>query len=202
MKVIALNGSPRKNGNTKTALIASCKELERAGIETEILEIGSLKISGCMGCNACAKTGACVFNDAALTELMDKIAAADGLIVGAPVYYGGINGTLKSFLDRFFYTNGGKMTYKPAAALSVARRTGGLDAYTQILRYFQLSEMLVTPSRYFGALHGRTEGEVTEDGEGMMIARDAGATMAWLLKSLEGIAPPVLEERTRTHFVR
>ena len=137
MKVIAVNGSPRANGNTYTALDAACKELNKNGIDTEIIHIGQLKLTGCKACEFCGKNGGkCVFDDG-LNEAAEKIRAADGLIIGAPVYYAGINGTVKSFLDRLFYTS---------SASALDRILGGEDkkqyCNVDILEYIERAEKI------------------------------------------------------------
>ncbi|MCH5325287.1 MAG: flavodoxin family protein [Eubacterium sp.] len=203
MKVIAINGSPRERGNTYTALSMACGELEKQGIETEILHIGNKNIFGCKACGGCAKIGKCVFDDG-LNEAAQKVREADGLIVGSPVYYAGINGTLKSFLDRLFYTSSASMRFKPAAAVAALRRSGGVNAMEEIYRFFELAEMMITPTRYWSVVHGRTPGEAEMDGEGMQIARNIGANMAYLLKMKESadVQPPELEEKVMTNFIR
>lgn len=203
MKVIALNGSPRKNGNTYLSLKAACDVLNAEGIETEILDIGSLPLTGCRGCNGCAKLGKCVIDDG-LNELAEKAAAADGLIVGSPVYYADINGTLKCFLDRFFYTQGAKMRFKPCAALVALRRSGVTHAYQTIYNYFTISEMLITPTKYWPGVHGRLVGEAEQDLEGIAVARGIGRNMAYLLKLREESALPLPEpvEKPVFNYIR
>ena len=145
MKVLAVNGSPHKNGNTYIALEAACAKLREEGIETEIVNVGSLNITGCKACGACSKLGRCAINDG-FNEISEKFADADGIIIGSPVYYAGINGTLKCFLDRAFYVNSAKMRFKPAAAIVALRRSGVTDSYQTIYNYFAFSEMLKIPT--------------------------------------------------------
>ncbi len=199
MKVIALNGSPRKNGNTRLALETVCAELNSEGIETEILDVGSLKLTGCRACGACAKLGKCVMDDG-LNEIAEKAAAADGLVVGSPVYYADINGTLKCFLDRFFYVNGAKMRFKPAAAVVALRRSGVTHAYQTIYNYFTIAEMLITPTSYWPGAHGRLPGEAEQDLEGMQVARGIGRNMAYLLKMRAESSVPVPEKEEKVTF--
>ncbi len=203
MKVIALNGSPRKNGNTYLSLKTVCGVLNEEGIETEILDVGSLKLTGCRACGGCAKLGRCVLDDG-LNELSEKIAAADGLIVGSPVYYADINGTLKCFLDRFFYAYGSKMRFKPAAAVVVLRRSGVTHAYQTIYNYFTITEMLITPTTYWPGVHGRLPGEAEQDLEGISVARGIGRNMAYLLKlrAESAIPLPEREEKTMFNYIR
>ena len=208
MKVVLFNGSPRENGNTFIALSAAMDELNQAGIETELIQIGSQPITGCMGCGACRQAfeNRCVFNDAQFDEWVDKVYAADGIIVGSPVYYAGINGTVKSFLDRLFYQSAGKLRQKVAACAVIARRAGGVSTADQILHYFSNAEMFIAPGCYWTAAYGRTEGEVTQDEEGLAVVRQSARNMAYLLKlkAYAGDAVPAPERvpYTATHFFR
>lgn len=205
MKVIAINGSPRAKGNTYTSLTAVCEELNKNGIETEIIQIGNMNLTGCKACGYCGKNGGkCVFNDG-LNEIAEKIRSADGLVVGSPVYYAGINGTVKAFLDRLFFTSSASMRFKAAASLVSLRRSGGVAALEEINRYFLFSEMIITPTRYWSVIHGGAPGEAAQDEEGMQIARNIGSNMAYILKIKEnsaGIDKPCLEEKIKTSFIR
>lgn len=203
MKVIALNGSPRENGNTELSLKAACGALNAEGIETEILQIGKLKITGCRACGACTKIGHCVTDDG-LNELAEKTASADGLIVGSPVYYADISGTLKCFLDRFFFFNGAKMRFKPASAIVALRRSGVTHAYQTIYNYFAIAEMLITPTSYWPGVHGQLPGEAVRDLEGISVARGIGRNMAYLLKLREqsGLPVPEREEKPMFNYIR
>ncbi len=199
MKVIAINGSPRKEGNTYCALKTACDVLNAEGIETEIVNVGNLNITGCKACGACSKLGKCVIDDG-FNEIAEKVAAADGIIVGTPVYYAGINGTLKCFLDRFFYGNSAKMRFKPAAALTALRRSGVTHTYQTIYNFFTISEMLITPTSYWPGVHGRLPGEAEQDSEGIQVARGIGTNMAYLLKMKEASSIPVPEKEPKEMF--
>lgn len=199
MKVIAVNGSPRKDGNTYLALKTACDVLNAEGIETEIVNVGALNITGCKACGGCAKAGKCVINDG-FNEVAELVAAADGIIVGSPVYYAGINGTLKSFLDRFFYVHSSKMRFKPCAALTALRRSGVTHTYQTIYNFFTISEMLITPTSYWPGVHGRLKGESEQDLEGMQIARGIGKNMAYLLKLQEQSSIPLPEKEPKEMF--
>ena len=137
MKVIALNGSPRKEGNTAYAIKLMAEELRKDGIETEIIEIGHLAIHGCTGCGYCTNSekNECVFKDDPVNETAAKIRGADGLILASPTYYAGIAGTMKSFLDRLFYSSSRHFKYKVATAVTAVRRTGGIDTLHQLNNY-------------------------------------------------------------------
>lgn len=205
MKVIAINGSPKPKGNTYTALKTVCDELEISGIETEIIHVGNMEIKGCISCGRC-KNGYCVFSDEELRSLVDRIYAADGLILGSPVYYASIAGTMKSFLDRLFYPNGGRLRLKVGASIAVPRRSGGITTFDQLNNYFLISEMLIAPSYYWNVIHGGAPGEVTQDDEGMSVLRNLANNMSWMLKikdySKAALPEPDPVPRKWTNFIR
>lgn len=206
MKVIAINGSPHEKGNTYTALCVAKQELEANGIEVEIVQLGNKEIMGCRGCGACKKTGQCAFADEFYNETCAKLYAADGVILGSPVYYAGVNGTLKSFLDRCFYQSKGRMRHKVAAALAVSRRGGDMTTVDDLQKYFLISEMIIAPSYYWNVLHGATPGQVLEDKEGISVIANMARNMAWLLKMKEStkdtIPAPEQYPREFTNFIR
>lgn len=211
MKVIAINGSPNKGGNTFHALSMVGDELIAGGIEFEILHIGHKLIHGCTACGKCAvnKDEKCVLKTDDLNKWIQQIKVADGLIIGAPVHYSGIPGTMKSFLDRLFYVagvNGGLFRQKVAAAVVSVRRTGGSATFDSLNHYLNYSEMIIATSNYWNVIHGRSAGEVTQDGEGRQIMRILGKNMAWLLKMKEATAgtieSPKSEKKEYTHFIR
>ncbi len=205
MKVIAINGSPKPKGNTYTALKTVCDELEISGIETEIIHVGNMEIKGCISCGRC-KNGYCVFSDEELRSVVDRIYAADGLILGSPVYYASIAGTMKSFLDRLFYPNGGRLRLKVGASIAVPRRSGGITTFDQLNNYFLISEMLIAPSYYWNVIHGGAPGEVTQDDEGMSVLRNLANNMSWMLKikdySKAALPEPDPVPRKWTNFIR
>ena len=206
LKVIAVNGSPHEKGNTYTALCIAAQELQANGIEVEILNIGNRDIAGCRGCGACKKTGQCVFADEFFNEACRKLYEADGVIIGSPVYYASMNGTLKSFLDRCFYQSKGRMRHKVAAALAVSRRAGDMTTVDEIQKYFLISEMIMAPSYYWNVIHGALPGEVLEDKEGVSVISNMARNMAWILKMKEAtkdsIARPEQYPRQFTNFIR
>ena len=205
MKVLMVNGSPRPEGNTYAALQEMEKIFREEGIETEILNIGSKDIRGCIACGSCAKNGKCVFDDM-VNEAAPKFAECDGLVVGSPVYYASANATLIAFLDRLFYSTGFDKTMKVGASVVAARR-GGLSAtFDELNKYFTISGMPVPSSQYWNSIHGRTPGEAKEDGEGLQTMRVLARNMAFLMKSIalgkEKYGLPKKEERVSTHFIR
>lgn len=205
MKVIAINGSPKPKGNTYTALKLVCDELESQGIETEILHVGNMEIKGCIGCGRC-KEGHCVFSDENFRNIVDKVHAADGLLLGSPVYYASIAGTMKSFLDRLFFPNNGRMRLKVGASVAVLRRSGGVTTFDQLNNYFLISEMMIAPSYYWNVIHGGAPGEVMQDDEGVSVMKNLGNNMAWMLKvkefSKDSLPVPEPIPREWTNFIR
>ncbi len=205
MKVIAINGSPRKNGNTYLAEKRICDILEREGIETEIIQVGDKVFGGCRACGACSKTGKCAFGEKdGLNEIGEKMSAADGIIIGSPVYYADINGGLKSFLDRVFYTYGKNFRFKPGAAVVALRRGGAVHAYQTINNYFGITEMIQVPSIYWNDVHGRSEGECVQDIEAMQMMEVLAVNMAYLLKMKAGssVKEPERIEKTPFNYIR
>ena len=206
MKVMLLNGSPNAKGNTRTALEECAKELNGCGIETELVNIGSGAIPGCRACGACARLGKCVIDDA-VNEFRFKLEAADGLVVGTPVYYASPNGSLMSFLDRLFFSAAGTFRYKPAAAVAVARRAGTVSSFDVLNKYFTICEMPIVSSSYWNDAFGQAPGQAAGDAEGLQTMRNLGRNMAWLLKCIElgkasGVTPPDNEYDSFTNFIR
>ncbi len=206
MKVLLLNGSPHENGTTKRALQEVSKMLNENGLETEILTVGNKRVSGCMACGACSKTGKCVYDDDLITEIVKKIEEADGVVIGSPVYYASINGTLKAILDRVFYS---KKTFsgKVGASVVVARRAGTTATFDIINKYFAISSMPIVTSNYWNNVHGSNGSQAELDLEGMQTMRVLGQNMAWLIKCIKcgeknGVTLPVTEEKIKTNFIK
>ena len=208
MKVIALNGSPRKDGNTAAALKIMAEELEKEGIAVETVHIGHLPIRGCTACGYCASSekNECIFKDDPVNETASKIRDADGFILASPTYYAGIAGTMKSFLDRLFYSSSRHFRYKAAAAVTSVRRTGGIDTLHQLKNYLDLAQTVTPPSQYWTVVYGRAEGEMVQDSEGVQTIRKNARAMAWLMKLIaEGkktVPLPPEEKRVFTNFIR
>ncbi len=211
MKVIAINGSPKKGGNTYHALSMVGEELKNQDIDFEIIHIGNKMIHGCMACNKCLinHDEKCVIKTDELNQWIQQIKVADGIIIASPVYYSGIAGTMKSFLDRFFYvagSNGGLLRQKVAAAVVAVRRTGGSATFDSLNHYLTYSEMIIATSNYWNVIHGTAPGEVNNDAEGKQIMRVLGKNIAWLLKMKEATAniieAPIKEKKEYTNFIR
>ena len=205
MKVLMLNGSPHEYGNTAIALEEMVKVFEKEGIEVELLHIGAMNIRGCIGCQSCYKTGRCVFDDA-VNEIAPKLEAADGLVVGSPVYYAGANATLTAFLTRLFYSSHIDKRMKVGAAVVAARRGGTTAAFDELNKFFTISGMPVASGQYWNGIHGARPGEATDDGEGMQMMRTLARNMTFLMRSIalgkEKYGLPEKEKRVSTNFIR
>lgn len=205
MKVLLINGSPRPKGCTFTALSEVEEQLQKQGIETEIVQVGHLDIRGCTACGYCSKAGKCVFDDV-VNEIASKLAKADGLVLGSPVYYASANGTLISFLDRLFFSTGFDKRMKVGAAVVSARRGGTSAAFDQLNKYFTNQGMPVAASQYWNSVHGASPEDVRKDAEGMQVMRSLGQNMAFLVKSIalgkEAFGLPEKEARLFTNFIR
>ncbi len=210
MKVVAFNGSPKVNGNTNLAIEMVASELKKEGIEVEVIHVGNKLIQGCMACNACMKNKdeKCIIKGDSVNEWIQKMKEADGIILGTPVHYAAIGGTMKSFLDRSFYVMGSTsmLRHKVGAAVVAVRRSGGIPAFEQLNNYLNYSEMVMPTGNYWNVIHGTTPGEVKEDTEGKQIMEVLGKNMAWVLKLVENgkgnIEPPKLEGKKWTNFIR
>ena len=206
MKVLLVNGSPHAKGCTYTALCEVAAALEKQGIETELFQIGTKPVSGCLGCGACIKTGKCVVDDV-VNEFVEKARAADGFVFGSPVHFANASGAITSFMDRAFYGKGAVYADKPAAAIMSCRRGGATATLDQLNKYFTISNMPIVSSQYWNMVHGNTPDEVRQDAEGMQTMRTLGTNMAWLLKCIEagkaaGVAMPEREAKVATNFIR
>ncbi len=205
MKVLIINGSPRKGGNTGIALGEMEKIFVQEGIECETLQIGGKDIRGCIACGSCATLGRCVFDDI-VNEAAQKFEQADGLVIASPVYYASANGTLISFLDRLFYSSGFDKTMKVGASVVCARRGGCTATFDELNKYFTITGMPVASSQYWNDIHGREKGDAEKDDEGKQTMRALARNMAFLIKSIalgkEKYGLPEKEDWTPTHFIR
>lgn len=207
MKVLLINGSPRRKGNTFVALSEAAKTLESNGIETEIVQIGVKPVRGCIACGQCKakQLGQCAFDDDICNRIAEKLDNIDALIVGSPVYYGQPNGSVLSLIQRLFYSAGEKVENKPAAAVCVCRRGGASAAFTTMNLPFQMMNMPVVTSQYWNIVYGREEGQAALDAEGMQTMRTMANNMAWLLKKIHESGEPNYPEREPwqpMHFIR
>ena len=205
MKVLVLNGSPRKDGNTAIALRELTGVLREEGMETEEIWVGNRDIRGCIACGSCSASGKCVFDDI-VNEIAPKFEAADGLVAASPVYYASANATLIACLDRLFYSTGFDKTMKVGAAIAVARRGGCSATFDELNKYFTISGMPLASSQYWNSVHGREKGEAVKDEEGLQTVRVLARNMAFLIKSIalgkEKYGLPKKEEHVWTHFIQ
>ena len=205
MKALLINGSPHANGCTFTALKAVADELEKNGVETEIVHVGNKDIRGCIACGKCRELGHCVFNDI-VNELAPKLHEADGLVIGSPVYYAGPNGTLTNLMDRLFFSANYELRMKVGAAVCSARRAGTTATFDRLNKYFTISEMPVVSSRYWNMVHGFTPEDVMQDEEGVQSMRILARNMAFPMKAIAAEKAknglPEQEEVTYTNFIR
>ena len=206
MKVLLVNGGPHEKGCTYTALEEVSKTLQKNGIETEIIWLGVNPIAGCIGCNACLKTGKCFRNDI-VNAFIEKSKEADGFVFGTPVHFASSAGSLTSFMDRVFYGRGELFKNKPACCVVSCRRGGATATFDQINKYFSICNMPIVTSQYWNQVHGTNPDEVRKDEEGMQTMRTLGNNMAWLLKCIDvakknGVEYPENEKPVKTNFVR
>ncbi len=206
MKVLLINGSPRKKSCTRVALDEVAKGLEASGVESKIVSIGPAAIRGCIACNKCVETGYCIFKDDPINEWIDLLRESDGLIIGSPVYYAAPNPSLCAALDRIFYYKSGAYAFKPGASVVSCRRAGSTAALDCLNKFFTFAQMPIVSSQYWNMVHGNTPEEVASDLEGLQTMRMLGRNMAWLLKCLDvaktSVPLPEQEERFWTNFVR
>lgn len=204
MKVVLINGSPHRKGNTFIALSEVAGALEKEGVQTEIIQLGIKAVQGCIACNKCAELGHCVFQDTLYNQVREALQEADGIVVGSPVYYAGPNGALCALLDRVFYSCSELLAYKAGASVAVCRRGGASATFDRLNKYFTILNMPVVSSQYWNSVHGRLPGEAEQDGEGLQTMRILGNNMAWLLKNIkEGKhVIPDREPRIMTNFIR
>ncbi len=206
MKILLINGSPHKEGCTHAALQVVAESLSKHGIVTEKLWLETKPVVGCTACGGCRKTGECVYDDF-VNVVASKIDEYEGIIVGSPVYYAGISGQLKSFLDRLFFVCGSRMRGKVAAGVVSCRRGGASAAFDDINKYFLMSNMYVVGSQYWNQVHGTCSEEVVQDAEGVQTMQTLGENMAYLLRALDlarqaGVPSAKAEKVIRTNFIR
>lgn len=208
MKIVAINGSPRKNGNLTQLLEVVRKEVESAGVEFQVLQPGA-GVHPCMACYHCLNAGSlrCVMEDDGVNDIIAACCEADGILLASPVYHAGIAGSMKCVLDRMMLAAGcgvNQFHHKVGGALCTLRRSGGSETYHQLLAAMDCMEMVLVTSDYWGVAHGADPGEVLRDTEGVDVAAQLGRNMAWMVKVLAESKVPVPERghRTMTNFVR
>jgi len=187
MKVVAFNGSPRKEGNTRILLETVCEELEKEGIKTEIIQIGGKQVHGCTSCMKCFENqdNRCVIDNDFVNECIEKMIEADGIIIGTPTYFTDVSVEVKALIDRAGFVaiaNGGKFNRKAGAAVVAVRRAGATHAYDTINHLFGISGMFTVGSTYWNVGMGLQAGDVKGDAEGLETMKNLGKNMAWFLK--------------------
>lgn len=205
MKVLVINGSPRRGGNTSIAIAEMQKVFDEAGVETKVVQVGNKDVRGCTSCYFCKKNGRCVFDDV-VNEVAPELEGADGLVVAAPVYFGSANGTVSAFMDRLFYSTPFDKTMKVGAAVAVARRGGTSATYDELNKYFALTGMPIATGQYWNGVFGREKGEAAQDSEGLQQMRTLARNMVFLMKSIEAgkreFGLPEKEPFERLNFIR
>jgi multimeric flavodoxin WrbA len=191
MKVVAFNGSARKDGNTATLIKYVLKELDKEGIETELFQLAGKKIRGCKSCYKCFenKDQQCAFKNDILNECVARMIAADGIILGSPTYFTDVSTEMKALIDRAGFVvraNGDMLKRKLGAAVVAARRAGSIHAFDTLNHFFLIAQMIIPGSSYWNIGFGRNKGEVEKDEEGVRIMQTLGQNMAWLLKTVKG----------------
>lgn len=208
MKVVAINGSPRKGGNAHRCWTywAGCSKTRASSSRSASRARRYIR---CMACYHCLDNGTlrCVQDDDGVNEIIEKCIEADGIVLASPVYHGGIAGGMKCVLDRLILAAGcgeNKLHHKVGAALCTLRRSGGMETYQQLLGTINTMEMVLVTSDYWNAVHGAEKGEVMQDTEGVEVIEKLGRNIAWMLKVIDkaGIEPPATGHRTMTNFIR
>ena len=208
MKLVAFNGSPREKGNTAAVLERICGKLEQEGIETETFLVGNIPVSGCQACGWCKNhKGRCVVEKDPVNLWMEKMREADGILLASPIYFAGITGPMKAFLDRAFYAawaSGGLFRHKIGAAFTVARRAGCLQGLDQLNHYLLYSEMLIAPGNYWNVVYGHHKGDTARDEEGMQIIDRMTENLRYFLsmKAQSTLKPPEPAGKIFTNFIR
>jgi multimeric flavodoxin WrbA len=190
MKVIGINGSPRKDGNTSLMIKAVFRELEKDGIDTELISLKG-PISGCTACGGCGrkKNNRCVIENDGINEIIEKLMAADGIVLGSPVYFADVTAEMKAFIDRVGMVsvmNGNILKHKVSGAVMAVRRGGATHAFDTMNHFLHYLQNFLVGASYWNMAYGLNIGEVEQDAEGMRNMKVLGENMAWLLKKIEG----------------
>ncbi len=204
MKVLLINGSPRKDGNSFLALSEVAHELERQGIETEIAWIGTKAVRGCIACYTCRDKGEnrCAFNDDIANEIAQKAVTADGFVVASPVYYGLPTGQVVALLQRLMCSAGALFKFKPVANIAVCRRGGATASIEALNMPWMMMNCPIVTSTYWNIVYGADKGEALQDKEGLQVMRMLARNMARILRGFSTNEPPQLDPQTKTSFIR
>ncbi len=206
MKVLMINGSPKRNGVCNFALETIGSVLKEEGIDFEIIQVSGQVIAGCLGCGYCMANKKCVQTKDFVNEVGSKCKEADGFIFASPTYYAGVSGQLKSLLDRLYYAYGDNLSYKPGAAIASARRAGTLSVFDDINKYFSINNQPIVTSNYWNNIFGNSVQEAKQDEEGIFVLKQLGHNMAYMLKALKLAEESGLErkkeKRVGTNFIR
>lgn len=190
MKVLAINGSARKGGNTEILLNTLLEPARDAGFDTEIYQIGGKLLHGCKGCRICRESGKpeCVFKDDVMNDVIKKMIEADAIVIGSPVYFADVTSEIKSLIDRAGYCTLGNrlLKHKIGAGVSVMRRAGGVRTVDTINHFLMISEMVIPGSTYWNHGIGGPKGSVADDAEGLRNMRNLGENIVWLLQKTAG----------------
>lgn len=193
MKVVGINGSPRQEGNTAILIQTVFSELNQKGIETELIHLAKKTIKGCTACWSCMtqKNGKCVMSDDYFNDCFEQMVAADGIILGSPVYSAGVTSQIKAFIDRasvVLAANKGLLKHKVGASVIAVRRGGAISAFDTLTHFLHSKEMFLVGSTYWNMVYGRDIGEVEQDQEGIANMKNLGQNMAWLLQKIHGVS--------------
>ncbi len=204
MKVLLINGSPRKDGNTFVALSEIANTLEKEHIATEFFQLGSQPVRPCIACQQCVDKNRCIFNDDIVNRLIEKAEIADGFVFGTPTYYGQPVGTLQSAIQRALFAATPLFAYKPVASIVICRRGGATAAFQTMNMPFEMCNMPIVTSQYWNIAYGQTKGQAALDAEGMQTMRTMARNMAWILRHLAQKPHPDNQQESRvwTNFIR
>ena len=210
IKVIGINGSARKHGNTAIIINKVFEELNKEGIETELLHLADYEVHPCRGCFACKDRGNCVFTDDGFAQIFSSMIEADGIILGSPVYSADVSAKMKAFLERsgvVVATNPGLLRHKIGASVAAVRRGGGMTTVDTMNHFMLNKEMIVVGSTYWNMVFGANAKDTQQDLEGASVMRAIASNMVWLLKLLEKakgteLEKPVLIDKVKTNFIR
>ena len=205
MKVLMVNGSPKPKGCVATAFSILAEELAAEGIESEVVQVGNKDVRGCIACMRCRELGKCVFDDV-VNQTAPKLAEADGVIIGSPVYFGNPNGTVLSFMQRLLYSSGVDVRMKVGASVVSCRRGGNSATFEALNQFFGISGMPTVPSTYWNDVHGYTADDVYADEEGVQTMRNLARNMAFMMRAIaaekDANGIPERNKTTFTNFIR